>query len=42
MYVIIGIIIGVVINHLIIKPIEQKHIRKELAEKGIIPEDMVN
>ena len=42
MYAIIGIIIGLVINHLVIKPIEQKHIRKELAKQGIIPEDMVN
>lgn len=41
MYTAIGIIIGLVINHLIIKPIEQKHIRKELAERGIILEDMV-
>lgn len=41
MYVIIGVIIGLVINYLVIKPIEQKRIRKELAEKGIIPEDMV-
>lgn len=41
MYGIIGVIIGLVINYLVIKPIKQKHIRKELAEKGIIPEDMV-
>lgn len=41
MYSAIGVIIGLVINHFVIKPIEQKHIRKELAEKGIIPEDMV-
>lgn len=42
MYTAIGIIIGFVINHLVIKSIRQKHIRKELVEKGIIPEDMVN
>ena len=42
MNVIIGVVIGIAINYLIIKPIKQKHIRKELIEKGIISEDMVN
>lgn len=41
MNVIIGVVIGIAINHLIIKPIEQKRICKELAEKGVIPEDRV-
>ena len=41
MYTAIGIIIGLVINHLVIKPIRRKHIRNELVEKGIVPEDMV-
>ncbi len=39
MYTAIGIIIGLVINHLVIKPIRQKRIRNELVEKGIIPKE---
>lgn len=38
MYVLIGVIIGILINHLIIKPIEQKYWRKKCIEDGLVKE----
>ena len=38
MYTLIGVIIGILINHLIIKPIEVKHWRKKCIEDGLAKE----
>ncbi len=38
MYTLIGVIIGILINHLIIKPIEQKYWRKRCVEDGLTKE----
>ena len=38
-YGIIGIIIGIMINHIIIKPIERRMIRKEIEASDIIPKN---
>lgn len=38
MYTLIGVIIGILINHLIIRPIEQKHWRKKCIEDGLVRE----
>ena len=37
MYGLIGVVIGLLINWLIIQPIEKRKIRKECIEKGLIP-----
>lgn len=42
MYVLIGVVVGILANELVIKPIERKRIRKELIEKGIIPKEKSN
>lgn len=39
MYVIIGIVTGIIINHYIIKPMERRRIRRQLVRDGIIPWD---
>ena len=39
MYTLIGVIIGILINHLIIKPIEQKNLRKRCIEDGLVKGD---
>jgi len=36
-YALIGFGIGVLLNHLIIKPIERKRIRKQCIEEGLVP-----
>lgn len=36
-YGIIGLFIGIAINHIIIKPIERRMNRKELEASGIVP-----
>lgn len=41
-YTLIGVIIGILINHLIIRPIEQKHWRKKCIEDGLVKESKVN
>lgn len=37
MYAIIGIAIGILVNQLIIKPLECKRIRRECVRNGLIP-----
>lgn len=39
MYALIGVLIGIIINHVIIRPIETALIRKELKEQGKAPFD---
>lgn len=39
MYTIIGVMIGILINHLIIRPIEQKKWRKRCIEDGLAKGD---
>ena len=38
MYTLIGVIIGILINHLIIRPIERKYWRKKCLEDGLAKE----
>ena len=38
MYTLIGVIIGILINHLIIRPIEQNYWRKKCIEDGLTKE----
>lgn len=38
MYTLIGVIIGILINHLIIRPIERKYWRKRCIEDGLVKE----
>ena len=38
MYTLIGVIIGILINHMIIRPIEQKYWRKKCIEDGLAKE----
>ena len=39
MYTLIGVMIGILINHLIIRPIEQRNWRKRCIEDGLARED---
>ena len=39
MWAIIGIIVGIVINHTIILPIEREQARKWCKERGIVPKE---
>ncbi len=38
MHALIGVMIGILINHLIIRPIEQKRWRKRCIEDGLVKE----
>lgn len=40
-FVIFGVAIGLLINRLIIAPIERKKAREECIRKGLVPRDMV-
>ena len=42
MYALIGVMVGILVNELVIKPIGRRRIRKELIEKGIIPKEENN
>lgn len=39
MNVLIGVLIGLVIYHAVIKPIERKHYRKMCIREGLAPKD---
>lgn len=39
MYALIGAVVGILVDVLVIKPIERRRIRKELIEKGIVPKE---
>ena len=39
-FVIFGVAIGLLINRLIIAPIERKKAREECIRKGLVPRDM--
>lgn len=38
MYALIGVMIGILINHIIIRPIERKYWRKKCIENGLVGE----
>ena len=42
MYTLIGVIIGILINHMIIRPIEKKYWRKKCVEDGLVKESEVD
>lgn len=37
MYKVIGVVIGLIVNHCIIKPFERKRDRRKLIEEGLVP-----
>ncbi len=39
-FALFGVVIGLLLNHLIIAPIERKKARKECIHKGLVPRDM--
>jgi uncharacterized membrane-anchored protein YhcB (DUF1043 family) len=41
-WTIIGIIIGVLINHFVVRPIEQKHYYKKCIKEGLAKEESDN
>lgn len=40
MHIVIGLVVGLLLNHFVIKPWERKRIRRELIRYGKVPPEM--